>query len=244
MKRLKKKYNNIYFGGVYCTSIKSQSKILKTILSCENITQIQKYTDDSSYNFYLRGQSELNSSNPNYDDASRVIETLIKLFNDIKAYSPPPSKFVCLYRGVGPNVELCQAINDCGFMSTSTSIDIAHAFAENFIIKIILIPDYKYKILPLEPITSSKREFEVLLAPGRGSFYPLDISGNTTYKSKKLYTFIYIPQDNSHMISFDKNFHSSNNNIKLFGNLTENQNLTEEKANLWCKIKYFLSKKT
>lgn len=190
-KKLIIKNNNIYIGGVYCSSIDEQSKILENIARKKNLIQfIRKYTDDAYYNDYLRGISELQEQN--YKDSMDVISALFYLFNKIPYYTP--IGYTILYRGV--NIECKEAINDKGFMSTSSEIDVAQEFGNN-IMEIYLLNTYNYKLLPIESITSVKNEYEVILAPGRGKFYKCGKSYKINKNSEvyKVTKYVYVPKE-------------------------------------------------
>lgn len=189
--------NHLYFGGTYCTSLKAQSDLLSKLCKQSDIKScIQKYTDDSYYNFYLRGSEELKPEN--FEQASVVLQSIFSMFEKIEPYTP--KGFIFLYRGV--DVEFDQAINDCGFMSFSADREIAEAFGKN-LIRIILHEPFQYKLLPLEKITTSPKEYEVLLAPGRGQFYI-----HSEQPEKKMKTYIYVPIDAQHSYELQNQAHN------------------------------------
>ena len=156
---------NVYVGGTYCVSIDEQARILESIAKKHNSTDcVKDYTDGPDLNYYLRGLQELRP--PYQEEVERMLECMILLFDKVPLYRPPSD--VVLYRGIG--VEFEEAANDCGFMSTSTKIDIAARFSsEGKIMVIHLLPGECYKILPVERITVTPGEYEVILAPGRGT---------------------------------------------------------------------------
>lgn len=203
------KNNHLYYGGTYCTSLNTQAKLLAALCTSDNANSIRKYTDDCYYNFYLRGTAEIKQEN--FENVSKVIETLLQMFNTIKPYTP--SGFIYLYRGFDDDITFEQAIKDCGFMSFSADYNIAKSFGKN-ILRIILHKPYEYRILPLERVTSAPEEYEVLLAPGRGKFYPYGNEENIDGKTIK--TYIYVPNDSAEVEYSEK---KSDKNKAIFDNL-------------------------
>lgn len=214
---------NLFYGGTYCTSIKEQARILAQVLNNAEKACLQQYIDDSSINFIMR-KIKTNFDAEYINKAKETIEKMLNIFDKMHLYTPPKGKYIYLYRGV--NVDYDQAITDCGFMSTSTKLDIAKEFGSN-VFRIILLNPYPYQILPLEKIAETKGEFEVLLAPNLGKFYPIKLSG-------EMRTYIYLPNDHSHPFTDDPI-----ENKRLFKAL----NLKREKAPFFSNLCRFKLKK-
>ncbi len=226
------KNNNIYIGGVYCNSINEQAKILESIAKSKNIKNyIRKYTDDAVYNDYLRGTSELNEAQ--YAESIKLISNLFYVFDNIPDYTP--YGYTILYRGV--NIDCDIAADDKGFMSTSAEIDVAKEFGNN-IMEIYLLHLYNYKILPVEPITTVKNEFEVILAPGRGKFYKCGNSYTVNSNSEvyKITRYVYVPsKTQTTMFIYDN---PQFNEIQLNKYLSEYKQDTDTKPK---KRKFFIN---
>jgi hypothetical protein len=194
-KHISIKQDNVFIGGVYCNSISEQALVLEKLAKKKNVVKfIKQYTQASYMNDYLRGSIEA-SSKKEYDKAVKVLYALTDLFNKIPYYEP--RGYTILYRGSFTECSLMS--KDTGFMSTTTEESVAKNFGYH-VMKIYLLKGYQYKMLPIENITARKNEWEVILAPNRGTFFQCGQS----------YQIHEEPQDNNEALSnAESNAHSS-----------------------------------
>lgn len=184
------KNNYVISGGVYCANIAEQARVLQSLASKKKLVQfLQMYTEDSVVNRFLRAHSEVPCGYQ--QEANAIISSLFHMFNKMPKYNPPT--YTMLYRGV--DVDYDEAVNDCGFMSTSTRIEVAKKFGKN-VMRIFLLHGYQYSMLPLEYITVASGEYEVVLAPGRGHFFQCSYAKEDGVGSSRIIAdFVYIPKD-------------------------------------------------
>lgn len=222
-------------------SLKEQAKVLAGFVKKAGTVikeHVQHITVDSCCNSYLRGLQELEASNnENMQKIWQVLATLFYLFDNVQEYTP--DGYVYLYRGVDDSVACEQAVNDMGFMSTSADINIAKEFAEEGgkIIRIVLLNGYKYKILPLEDITTASGEYEVLIAPGRGEFFPC--AEKEMYEGREIFTYLYVPsgEDTSKWHGQDQG-----KNDGVLKGIIKNRGLKEDSKGVIAKVMTLLGK--
>jgi hypothetical protein len=154
--------------------LKEQYKYNDT-LSKETVRALKRYTDSSHMN---------DSTEP--EDTHDF--SLVK-----RAFESGPSLFTSLtvYRGMSSHYNSIYSSN--GFISTSFIKDSAKVFTEEncCLYRITLTPG-AYTVLPLDKLSSTPDEYEILLPPGKLSVQMYDIEANEYYCT-------YIP-DNSVII--------------------------------------------
>lgn len=197
-KKFSIKKGNLYYGGTYCLSLEDQAKLLldPRFVTPQNIEKIRKYTDEPICNLLLRGLPGLKPEE--YQQVENVCKSIFSVIEKLPPYKLKPCNFIYLYRGVKVSFE--EAINDKGFMSFTTRYKVCRYFGNN-ILRIILHYPYEYSIIPLEYITTSEFEYEVLLIPGKGKFYPYGKEEKTIEQKKwidgiinvTMRTYIYVP---------------------------------------------------
>jgi hypothetical protein len=162
-----------------------RNRLLDIFKSKKRFDKLNEYLNDSwPINQALRG---LHSPKEGIADA---VQALLAMFDSIEHLELKQP--LILYRGIQTTVG--EALADRGFMSTSTDIEIARGFATDHILNIVLLPGYKYKVLPVGSVSPYKREQEVVLAPGRGHFYECDTSQHVgDYRTMSVTTVVYAP---------------------------------------------------
>jgi len=196
-KTLEVKNNNIYIGGVYCTNIEEHSRIIRGDL-LKYSKCIKNYTNDSyELNEALRGCSEL-SEGEELERATELCTGLFELFDKVDPFKS--ENHVVLYRGLCVSPE--DGAKDLGFMSCSSEYNVIKEFAGASVMVIILLPNINYKLLPVQPVSYVKNEWEVILAPGRGEFVKIEMSKDDS-DSLPIYdkldlphsVFVYLPRN-------------------------------------------------
>lgn len=193
--------------------VKEQGQVIAQLARSEDLTRyILCYIIDSKpFNSALRGEEIDNDI-----VVQSTIEAILSMFAIIENNHNllyQPQGYTILYRGILPDVTFEQAANDCGFMSTSTKVEVAKEFANKYeiqdqsltdkpkgkIMKIYLVNPYFYAILPVKYIGSEcyKSESEVILAPGRGKLIDCGLDNDATDKTFEIEKFLYIPSDQS-----------------------------------------------
>lgn len=188
-------------GGTYCIDIEEQAKVLLALLKQKELNYINKYTGDA----YTKINRIL--KNKNHDFCSKEIQTIIDTVNGAftKLPSFKPHNIIILYRGLKLSDDnylqfLKQnQINDLGFISTTTSIDIARTFSEasglnSVIMKIYLSSKYNYKVLPVKNISNMPYENEVIL-PNGSRFVWIKEFDDEKIKSGIIRSYLYVPSD-------------------------------------------------
>lgn len=150
-----------------------------------------------------------------YDDLNRsfrrgviMSEKNEKLFNDIMTVmegGPFVKQPLTLYRGMGYKHKHKDIFQHKGLLSTSYDKEAAKRFAEkNCCLYVITITPGQYTILPLENISESPDEHEILLPPGKLSIqYILPEFADENNEGMDVVYCTYIP-DNAEIIDIDK----------------------------------------
>jgi hypothetical protein len=150
----------LLFGGTYCIALKDQAEALQHILRSNPKLgcSLKKYTGD----LYKQCNKELRSSSQSCDSQIvKINNDIIEILNKLPAFTP--SQYKIIYRGISR--KLNDTVTDLGFVSTSTEIGTAMAFAEN-IMRIVLLKDVQYKLIPVKNYSNHEHENEVILQPG------------------------------------------------------------------------------
>jgi len=186
-------------GGTYCIDIEEQAKVLFTLLKQKELNMISKYTADA----YTTVNRILKNSKEEYcsGEIQNIIDAVNNAFSKLPAFKP--STNVIFYRGLkltdnNYNKILKQnVINDLGFISTTTSIDIAKGFAEahglnSLVMKIYFSNKYNNKILPVKSISKMPYENEVILPNGSKFVWIKDII-DEKIPNGIIRSYLYVP---------------------------------------------------
>ncbi len=166
-------------GGKYCISLKEQANAIAATLSASQTKQISKYTGENFYrdiNCILR-KTESNAYCTN--ELTTIIDTMLNVFSRIQPFIS--STQIVLYRGIQMKKEDMlkfkqqTTMTDLGFVSTTTNEDVAKNFADvdqskkethdALLMKIYLLPNQPYKILPVQCFSKNPNENEIILPP-------------------------------------------------------------------------------
>lgn len=186
-------------------------------------------------NRYLRwGKSGNASVNT---EAANLLHDICLVFFLLPSYSPPEGMYLKLHRGMKDTEKLLKFSTNAAFLSTTSEflraeyfslLDRSNNSTTSDIAEIILLPGYAYKILPVEAISGSPYEWEVILPPNMGQLIKVGnvVKDETTDAHIQRYVYLPLP-----IISDDAPDYE-----KILKDLTAITLTTEENQQLNCII--------
>jgi hypothetical protein len=161
-------------GGTYCMDLQEQERIISKLLTPNMQELLKKYTSE----YYRKINRSMRDCVHPDENILKIINGMLAVFETTTPFVP--SKYVTLWRGVKfqSREEFHRFLRrdkvvDLGFVSTSTDFAIAKSFADDddgelvnaVVMKIYLMPQKSYKIIPVRRFSKMSFENEVIVQP-------------------------------------------------------------------------------